>query len=347
MHFSASRNATRTLLILVAGGVTFTAAARLSNATPSSNPQWFLHALRSMLLTEMPPLSTSPTSPTDVPASWASPRADDHIPAVIAHRVLAVLRDMGFTAVIEHYAAATLASGDESSVRLLLALMDAAEAAIAFDSSPLPARDSSMRNATIVGTPITILASDIPLEYAGASVSFRRYPHTVRLCTQFHAQFALILQLAVGDFNADGSDDVAIGAWGHSLNPLPSSEADGGSRAGLSAPRMLMQSGALYTQYGNASVIGAAVGPRSVAPAPIPLPDAPTYGVEMYARLGWSTCALDFNAGGNGQRRHYCAYLSSLDDDSACAPATRLFQMALMTSPPQRLRKTGTLLCHP
>ena len=97
-------------------------------------------------------------------------------------------------------------------MRTLLSFLAAAEAALLGAREPRAA--PAPGTATVVGTPFVTLASALPLEYAGAS-------------------------LAVGDFNGDGTDDVAMGAWGHSLNADPTATAGG---------RLLMQAGAVYTQ---------------------------------------------------------------------------------------------------
>jgi len=181
---------------------------------------------------------------------------------------------------IDYFAAASAIDSPAADVRTLLSFLAAAEAALLGAREPRAAA-AAPGNATVVGSPFVTLASALPLEYAGAS-------------------------LAVGDFNGDGSDDVAMGAWGHSLNADPTAAA---------GSRLLMQAGAVYTQvcvrgqrprrdsrsysepksplpsqYGNASVAASNASTNASAPPapPIPFPDAPTYGAELFARLGWS-----------------------------------------------------------
>jgi hypothetical protein len=305
------------------GGVSFSVSAA---ATDDLDARWMLEALRELL---RKPVAAPVTGASRTPAgssssfSWASPRDDDAAPSVVAARVLGVLRDTGFGAMIDHYASLSPAGDD---VHTLLTLLEAAEDALLYTPR------SSSRNGTVIGSPLVTLASETLLEYAGSSVRTvgmrnlqQCMPCSRRLLCSLPAQFA------TGDFNGDGSSDVAIGAYGFSLNALPTS-----AKAGTT--RMLMQSGAIYTQYSNSSAISAAA---ASAPAPpIPFPAAVTYGFEMYARLGWAMCALDFNAGKEG--RVNAAVACHTPQTHLRTPLGTPLQTASTTSPPLRQLRTGT-----
>lgn len=207
--------------------------------------------------------------------SWTEPHPLDTDPLVIGARVTRVWHAAGLSGYVDAWrsriVAARVASG-EPAENVAVTDRDVVLAALlAADAPRKPSALHVLGSNTTIGAPTAILASVTALEYAGAS-------------------------LAVGDFDADGTDDVVITAYGHTVagvvEPAPTT-VSGASSGALRLSNTLPQAGAFYVRYGNDSG-GVPSGP--VVPQPLPPYLTSASGVP-YQRLGFSSCVLDFNAG--------------------------------------------------
>lgn len=166
----------------------------------NESPLWLLRGLRELL--EPHEGSASVEEQGASPHAWA--RMQDVGAEPVASRVLGWIKSVGGAAKKAVSSVVTKAkSAIHPQVNELLAVIKSAETRLAapFKASP--------RGSAVVGSPIASWVSDVPLEYAGASLS-------------------------TGDFNGDGIADVTIGAWGRTTT--------GG------AARKLLQAGAVYTR---------------------------------------------------------------------------------------------------
>lgn len=180
--------------------------------------------------------------------------------------------------------------------------------------------------APALAAPVAVVASASPLEYFGSAI-------------------------AVGDFNGDGADDVAMCGYGYSY------------ASPATANLWLAQAGGFYVRYGagnatsltptTALVAGHAARSETAeedtlphaggsnreqqpAGAAVPLGDAPVApvpadtalrGDRVFSRLGWAACSLDFNLGESFGAGHACLQHSvALGVDPALAlPSTLLW----------------------
>ena len=209
-------------------------------------------------------------------AGWTSRQAQDTDPEAVASLLAESLRLAGMGpaldslihAVSQQPPVAPSFRGSNTvpgpKARVLLRLLDAALGAHVPTTAPAVAAEGALPirpNAT------AIFASELELEYAGAA-------------------------LAVGDYNADGAADIALGAYGHGS----SGKHPNGN------PTRLPQAGAFYVRYSNAflnesSRIGGKDDSVQASPLTEAFPSVTESGLP-YTRLGAALCTLDLNGDG-------------------------------------------------
>lgn len=159
-----------------------------------------------------------------------------------------------------HRSLSTNASAVAAALDARAAVFDARAHAAAAPSSPLPPP-----------APVDFAAAGtVALEYAGNA-------------------------LAAGDFDCDGALELIITAYGTSPTGQYVDDAVGVAPTPNGAIGVLPEAGGWYTRSPTQSAPSAAQ--LGDGPEPL-LPSARTDGASVYARLGESACALDFNGDG-------------------------------------------------
>lgn len=272
-----------------------TMAMAMSSASTGQDPALaFAQVLLSLLQQPVDEETVPLPRHTPVPGeSWTSQPSgqalSDTHPALLAGRILAVLRGAGRGASLSklrshlasikerlsqqagHTSPSSSASVSVSDVELVRALL---LLGIEATQAKTKANTTASALSSALGNSSTVIGSPI-----GA------------LASSIPLEY-LGSSLAAGDFNGDGKGDLAIGAFGHTWH------------AGDGSAHLLPQSGGFYVQYGPVNAPPANGSDFPVLPAP----SAATLSTEVYARLGWSACTLDFN-------------LDGVDDLAVSAPA--------------------------
>jgi hypothetical protein len=230
----------------------------------------------------------------------------------------------------ERMAAAALAGSTatgDAAAAAAAATAAAADGAVGGHASVSAEEKASQATAPALAAPVAVVASASPLEYFGSAI-------------------------AVGDFNGDGADDVAMCGYGYSYASPDT------------ANLWLAQAGGFYVRYGAGNATseapaaalttadaarsngsfkeqslpqaGGSDSEQQPAGAAVPLGDAPVTpvpadtalrGDRVFSRLGWAACSLDFNLGESFGKGHACSSLLSF-----CVAAARALFSSLLAS---------------
>ena len=160
----------------------------------------------------------------------------------------------------------------------------------------LGVRTSLSTNASAVAAALDARAAASAMSRARVGKSALPPPATV----DFAAAGTVALEyagnaLATGDFDGDGAPELIVTAYGTSPTGQYVDDAVGVTPTVNGAVGVLPQAGGWYSR----STTSAAAAAAQLGDGPEPLlPSARTDGASVYARLGESACALDFNGDG-------------------------------------------------